>query len=149
MANGQLVRALGVFSSRREAESGLNELRHAGFDMNKVAVVAKDADRGDQLGGAEMSDRVGNKADEGAATGAVTGGALGGLTGLLVGLGALAIPGIGPVMLAGAAATTIATTLSGTAIGAAAGSLVGALASKSLQRENIPRRLSGDRGWHL
>jgi len=44
---------------------------------------------------------VGNKADEGAATGAVTGGAVGGLTGLLVGLGALAIPGIGPVMLAG------------------------------------------------
>jgi len=54
---------------------------------------------------------VGNKADE-ALAGAVTGGA-GGLTGLLVGLGALAIPGMGPVMLAGATATALATALSG------------------------------------
>jgi len=41
----------------------------------------------------------------------VTGGAVGGLTGLLVGLGALAIPGVGPVMLAGATATALATAL--------------------------------------
>jgi hypothetical protein len=44
-----------------------------------------------------------------------------------VGLGAIAIPGIGPVMLAGATATALATTLSGTAIGAVAGGLIGAL----------------------
>jgi hypothetical protein len=52
-----------------------------------------------------------------------------------VGLGALAIPGIGPVMLAGATATTIATTLSGGAIGAAAGSLVGALVGLGIPEE--------------
>jgi hypothetical protein len=44
-----------------------------------------------------------------------------------VGLGAIAIPGVGPIMLAGAAATAIATAVSGTAIGAAAGSLAGGL----------------------
>jgi hypothetical protein len=60
-------------------------------------------------------------------TGAVTGGALGGVTGLLVGLGTLAIPGVGPVVLAGAAATALATTLAGTAIGAGGASLLGAL----------------------
>jgi len=43
----------------------------------------------------------------------VTGGAVGGLTGLLVGLGALAIPGVGPVMLAGATCCSPATALSG------------------------------------
>jgi hypothetical protein len=60
---------------------------------------------------------------------------LGGLTGLLVGLGLVAIPGIGPIMLAGASATAIATTLAGTALGAAAGSLIGALVGMGIPEE--------------
>jgi hypothetical protein len=140
MTLGLNKRAVGVFSSRREAEQALTELRDSGFPMDEVSVVAKDAAHEDQLAGADMSDRVGNKADEGATAGALTGGALGGLTGLLVGLGALAIPGIGPVMLAGATATTIATTLSGTAIGAAAGSLLGALIGLGIPEERASVR---------
>jgi uncharacterized protein (TIGR02271 family) len=131
----QYKRAVGIFSSRQEAEDALLELKDAGFPMAQVSVVAKDADRNDQLAGADMSDQVGNKADTGAATGAVTGGVLGGVTGLLIGLGALAIPGIGPVMLAGATATAIATTLSGGAIGAAAGGLVGAIVGLGIPEE--------------
>ena len=65
----------------------------------------------------------------------VTGGALGGITGLLVGLGALAIPGIGPILLAGAEATAIATTLAGAGIGAAAGGLIGALIGLGIPEE--------------
>ncbi|MBD2189962.1 signal transduction histidine kinase (STHK), LytS, partial [Pseudanabaena mucicola] len=72
---------------------------------------------------------------EGAATGAASGGAVGGLTGLLVGLGLVAIPGVGPVMLAGAAATALATTLTGGAIGAAAGSLVGGLVGLGIPKD--------------
>jgi hypothetical protein len=45
------------------------------------------------------------------------------LGGLLVGLGALAIPGVGPLIAAG----PIATTLLGAGVGAAAGGLLGAL----------------------
>lgn len=135
MGVGRNMRAIGVFSNRRDAESALNELRNAGFPMDNVSVIARDADRGDDIAGVDVSDRVGNKADEGAATGAVTGGALGGLTGLLVGLGALAIPGIGPIMLAGATATTLATTLAGGAIGAATGGLVGALVGLGIPEE--------------
>lgn len=143
MVVGLNKRAVGVFPSRREAESALNELRSAGFPMDKVSVVAKDADREDELGGANMSDRVGNKADEGAGIGAATGGTIGGLTGLLVGLGALAIPGIGPVMLAGAAATTIATAVSGGVIGAVAGGLIGALVGLGIPEERA--RVYSDR----
>ncbi len=128
-------RAVGAFSNRRDAEQALNELRASDFDMDRVSVVSKNADRNQEIAGAEVKDRIGNKADEGAATGAVTGGALGGIGGLLVGLGALAIPGIGPIMLAGAAATTIATTLAGGAIGAAAGGLVGALIGLGIPEE--------------
>ena len=139
----QQKRAVGVFSSRREAEYALHELRDAGFNMNNVSVVAKDADRSDEIAGVDMSDRVGNKADEGATTGAVTGGAVGGLTGLLVGLGALAIPGVGPVMLAGATATALATALSGGAIGAAAGGLLGAIVGLGIPEEQA--RVYNDR----
>lgn len=120
-------RAVGVFRTRAETEDALQELRRADYPMNKLSVIARDADKHDDIAGVGVKDPVGNKADEGAATGAATGGALGTLTGLLVGLGALAIPGIGPVMLAGATATTLATTLAGTAIGAAAGGLLGGL----------------------
>ncbi len=136
-------RAVGVFSSRGDAEHALNELRDSGFAMDKVSVIAKEADRNDQLAGANMSDRVGNKADEGAAAGAVTGSVVGGLGGLLVGLGALAIPGIGPVMLAGATATALATTVTGAGIGAAAGSLIGALVGLGIPQERA--RVYNDR----
>ncbi len=125
MVNNQ--RAVGVFPTRQTAEQALHELKDSGFSMDKVSVINKNADHNDDLAGAEVTDRVGNKADEGAGVGAVSGGALGGLTGLLVGLGTLAIPGVGPIMLAGATATALATTAAGGAIGAAAGSLLGGL----------------------
>jgi uncharacterized protein (TIGR02271 family) len=104
--------------------------------MDKVSVVAKDSSHShERLANTEVTHHVGNKADEGAKTGAITGGTLGGITGLLVGLGFLAIPGLGPVMLAGAGATVLATTLSGTAIGAATGGLLGALVGLGIPEE--------------
>jgi len=135
MANDQLKHAVGVFSSRQEAEQALNQLNRSGFPMDKVSVIARDADQQDDIAGVDVSDRVGNKADEGAASGALTGGTLGGITGLLVGVGALAIPGVGPVVLAGEVATALATTLAGTAIGAAAGGLLGALIGLGIPEE--------------
>lgn len=135
MTLGINKRAVGVFSSRGDAENALHELHGSGFPMNKVSIIARDANKQDDIAGVDVSDRVGNKADEGAATGALTGGVLGGATGLLVGLGALAIPGIGPVLLAGEVATALATTLAGGAIGAAAGSLIGALVGLGIPEE--------------
>ena len=120
-------RAIGTFPTRRAAEQALHELRDSGFPMDRVSVVAQDGDRKGSIAGASTSNHSDNKADDGAKAGALSGGALGGLTGLLVGLGALAIPGLGPIMLAGAAATALATTAAGTAIGAAAGTLLGGL----------------------
>ncbi|MEO1801212.1 MAG: DUF2382 domain-containing protein [Cyanobacteria bacterium J06629_2] len=128
----QYKRAAGLFYSRDEAENAVRALKAAGYDMDQVSVIAKDADK---IGGTDTTEEVGNKADEGAATGALTGGALGGITGLLVGLGTLAIPGIGPILLAGAEATAIATTLAGAGIGAAAGGLIGALVGLGIPEE--------------
>jgi hypothetical protein len=67
----------------------------------------------------------GNKAPEGAVTGAVAGGILGGLGAWLVGLGALAIPGVGPFLAAGAFATALAGAAVGAGVGAIAGALIG------------------------
>jgi hypothetical protein len=120
-------RAVGVFANRLETERALLEIKSSGFPMDNIAVVGRNADTEDNVAGVPVHKSIDNKADEGAVTGAVTGGALGGITGLLVGLGTLAIPGVGPVLLAGAAATTLATTLTGTAIGAGGASLLGAL----------------------
>lgn len=131
MVGQQYKRAIGIFSDHTEAEAALYELRNSGFSMDKVSVVGQDIDRNSNIAGAEGSDRLSvggeNKADEGAKTGAAAGGAVGSLTGLLVGLGMVAIPGVGPVMLAGAWATALATTLTGVAIGAATGGVVGGL----------------------
>ncbi|PZO38454.1 MAG: DUF1269 domain-containing protein [Pseudanabaena frigida] len=141
----QNKRAIGTFSNHADAETALRELRDSDFPMNKVSVVGQDIDRNSNIAGADGSNRLSdleekhNKADQGAATGAATGGAVGGLTGLLVGLGMVAIPGVGPIMLAGAAATTLATTLAGGAIGAATGGIVGALVGMGIPEDRAKK----------
>ncbi len=128
-------RAVGIFSNLQDVEQALHELRDSGFPMEKVSVISQNADRVDEIADVEVRSDVDTKSDEGAKAGAVSGGTVGGLAGLLVGLGVLAIPGVGPIMLAGAAATTIATTLAGAGIGAAAGGLVGALVGLGIPEE--------------
>jgi hypothetical protein len=133
-------RAVGVFSTYREVVDALNELRNRGFSMSKISVVGKHMDdlpQNDSARDVKMQDVADTtQADEGAKTGAIAGGSIGGLTGLLVGLGTLAIPGIGPIMLAGAAATAVATTFAGGAIGAAAGTFVGALVGLGIPEDS-------------
>lgn len=137
-------RAVGVFRTRRAAETALHKLKDSGYDMERVSVIVRNSEE-DKLADADVHDdeTVGNKADEGAAAGAVTGGVLGTAAGLLVGIGALTIPGIGPILLAGAEATALATTLAGTAIGAAAGGLLGALIGLGIPEERA--RIYSDR----
>lgn len=155
MVLGHNKRAVGTFATYQDAEMALRELQSSGFSMDRVSIVGRDMDRHGDVAGADMGDRISEKskhvaedtrADEGAKTGAATGGALGGLTGLLVGLGALAIPGIGPVMAGGALATALATTVAGGAIGAAAGGLVGGLVGLGIPEDRA--RLYSDRVSH-
>jgi hypothetical protein len=140
-------RAVGVFSNESDAERALTDLRDAGFAMDRVSLIAQETNRLDAS--TEIGDtNVQNLAqtthlDEGAKAGTATGGVVGGVTGLLVGLGTLAIPGVGPIMLAGAAATAIATTVAGGAIGAAAGGLLGGLVGLGIPEERA--RVYNDR----
>ena len=120
-------RSVGLFYSRDEAEKALRALKDDGFDMNRVNVIAKDADSVTRSAGVDVNYDEGNNAAEGAGAGATSGAVLGGIGGLLIGLGTLAIPGVGPIIVAGEAASTIATTLAGAGIGAAAGGIIGGL----------------------
>ena len=120
-------RSVGLFYSRDEAERALRALKSDGFDMNRVNVIAKDADKVTESAGVDVGYDEGNNAAEGAGAGATSGAVLGGIGGLLLGLGTLAIPGVGPIIVAGEAASTIASTLAGAGIGAAAGGIIGGL----------------------
>jgi len=119
-------RAVGIFPDRPRTASALQALSDSGFAMNNVSVIAKDPDRQNAIAGVNVKDEVTNRAEQGGEIGGVTGGVLGGVTGLLIGLGTLTIPGLGPALLAGEAATVLAT-LVGAGAGVAAGGLIGAL----------------------
>ncbi|MEH1852509.1 MAG: hypothetical protein V7L11_12670 [Nostoc sp.] len=105
-------RTVGVFAGYSDAQLVLQELKAANFPMQKVSVVVRNTEEQSNIAGVEIREHTSNTSSEDAA-GAVTGSALDGLTGLLVGLVVLVIPGIGPVILAGAEVTAIATTLAG------------------------------------
>lgn len=108
MATKTLVK---TFDDAAEAERAVHALHEAGFAR-------------DDLGWISRSRRTSNVETASAAMeGAAVGGALGGLAGLLIGFAALAVPGIGPVVVAG----PLVTTLAGAGVGAAAGGIIDAL----------------------
>src|SRR5205085_10018406 len=71
----------------------------------------------------------------GTTTGAVAGGAIGGTLGLLAGIGALAIPGVGPLIAAG----PIMATLAGVGTGGVVGGIVGALVGMGIPEYEAKR----------
>lgn len=131
-------RAVGIFPDRPRTASALQALSDSGFSMKHVSVIAKDPERQNAIAGVDVKDEVTNRADDGVKAGGVTGGVLGGVTGLLVGLGTLTIPGIGPALLAGEAATVLST-LIGAGAGVAAGGLVGALVGLGIPEHRAKR----------
>jgi hypothetical protein len=104
----QVKTVAGIFTARDAVERAINDLRLQGFDK-EISVVTK----GDRWEG-------GRGAGDSVLEGTYTGGAVGGLAGLAAGAGALAIPGIGPIVAAG----PIAGLLSGAATGGIAGGLL-------------------------
>ena len=120
-----------MFERYQDAERAVSELNARGFGNADISVAARDNVLRDRVaGGKEQA------VAESAGAGAVGGAAVGGLAGLLVGLGALAIPGIGPVIAAGTLATALGTTAAGAGIGAAAGGLIGALVGLGIPEED-------------
>lgn len=110
----------GIYVTRTQVELAVNALREAGFSNEEVSVLLPE-----NLGSKELATQKSTKAPEGAAAGAGTGAAIGGALGWLVGAGALAIPGIGPVIAAGPLVACLAGIGVGGALGGFAGTLIG------------------------
>ena len=108
----------GIYSSVTQAEVAVDELVDAGFSNADVSVLMAD-----KQGSKDFAHEKNTKAPEGTTTGVAAGGAIGGTLGLLAGIGALAIPGVGPLIAAG----PIMGTLAGMGAGGAVGGIIGAL----------------------
>jgi len=101
-----------------QASDIVEQLKLAGFARTDISVLMPD-----HAGTRDFAIENQTKAPEGAAAGAGTGAVVGGALGWLTGIGALAIPGLGPLIAAG----PIMAALSGAAVGGAVGGLTGAL----------------------
>ena len=124
---------VGLFENYTDADRAVSELNARGFNRNEISVAARDSALRDRVVGETGKERA---VAETAGAGAVGGAVVGGLGGLLVGIGALAIPGIGPIITAGTLATALGSTAAGAGIGAAAGGLIGALVGMGIPEED-------------
>ncbi len=118
---------VGLFDSFSEAQSVVKELVDAGFKRDQISLIANDA-KGEYAKYAAD----GGKVADAAGAGAVGGTVVGGLAGLLTGLGALAIPGIGPVLAAG---PLLGFAAAGAGIGAATGGLLNGLVAAGIPKD--------------
>ncbi len=121
---------VGYYDNESEDVAAIEELKRQGYTSNDISIISKDRDHVDYI-----EEQTGTHAADGAATGAATGGLLGGLGGVLAGIGALAIPGIGPIVAAG----PIVAGITGAAAGAGVGGLAGALIGMGIPEEEANR----------
>jgi hypothetical protein len=108
----------GIYTTVAAADLATDSLVKAGFSIADVSALLPE-----NLGSKPIATEKNSKAPEGAATGAGSGAVLGGTLGLLAGIGALAIPGVGPLIAAG----PIMAALAGVGVGGAVGGFTGAL----------------------
>lgn len=125
--NDNLVSA--VFDNQAEAEQAVSQLRNAGVQDSSISVIAQSGNdkpvTTDGSGEEVAKDVIGTAA-------------LGAGAGTLLGIAALAIPGVGPLVAAGAIASTAipGAALTGAAIGAAAGGVTGLLKDHGVSHED-------------
>jgi uncharacterized membrane protein len=124
--NENLVSA--VFDSQAEAERAVSDLRANGVEDSAISLIAQTDGKNTTTDGSGAE----------AATDVIGKTALGAGAGTLLGIAALAIPGVGPLVAAGAIAASAipAAALTGAAVGAAAGGLTGLLTEHGVDADD-------------
>jgi hypothetical protein len=120
----------GIYQTRVAAEECVDALRRAGFRNTDISALFPD-----NVGTKDFAHEKNTKAPEGATTGATSGVVIGGVLGWLAGIGALAIPGIGPLIAAG----PIVAALAGAGAVGVAGGIVGALVGMGIPEYEAKR----------
>jgi hypothetical protein len=131
--SGKNTSVYGIFPSRIAVEEAVESLRNAGFRSTDISVLLPD-----NQGTKDFAHEKNTKAPEGVATGVISGGIAGGVLGWLTGVGALAIPGLGPLIAAG----PIVAALAGAGALGTVGGIVGALVGMGIP-EYEARRYEG------
>src|SRR5579884_4109918 len=93
---GKNTAVFGIYPSRTSVEEAVEHLRTAGFRSTDISVLFPD-----NQGTKDFAHEKNTKAPEGTTTGVLSGGIAGGVLGWLTGIGALTIPGLGPLIAAG------------------------------------------------
>lgn len=120
----------GIYASVNIAENAVDQLLKSGFSNSDISVLLPD-DESTRAFAHEKN----TKAPEGVTAGATTGGVIGGTLGVLAGIGALAIPGIGPLIASG----PIIAALAGIGAGGTLGGIVGALVGMGIPEYEAKR----------
>jgi hypothetical protein len=120
----------GLYATPATAENGVDHLLTLGFTNQAISVLMPDDDTT-----RAFAHEKNTKAPEGTTAGATTGGVVGGTLGVLAGLGALAIPGIGPLLAAG----PLVAALAGVGAGGVVGGLIGALVGMGIPEYEAKR----------
>lgn len=119
-----------IYATSGTAEAAVDHLIAKGFSNAAISVLLPDNEST-----RAFAHEKNTKAPEGTAAGVTTGGIIGGTIGLLAGIGALAIPGVGPLIAAG----PIMASLAGLGVGGAVGGIVGALVGMGIPEYEAKR----------
>jgi len=124
--------AVAIYKTHIDAENAIQELKRGGYDMKKLSIVGRDYKTEEQVVGYyNAGDRMKYWGKLGAFWG--------GVWGLLVGAAFFAVPGIGPVLVAGPLVAWIVAGLEG-AVAVGGLSVIGAgLYSIGIPRDSIIR----------
>jgi uncharacterized membrane protein len=128
MSNVESVVA--VYHNHSQAEDAVKELQRAGIDMHALSIVAKDTHTDEQVVGYY---NVGDRMKRWGKTGAFWGG----FWGLLFGSAFFAIPGIGPLLVAGPLVAWIVGALEGAVVVGGLSALGAGLVSMGIPKDSI------------
>jgi uncharacterized membrane protein len=119
-----------IYPSHSQAETALKELQKAGFDMKKLSIVGKDYHTEENVVGYyNAGDRMKRWGKSGAFWG--------GLWGMLLGSAFFAIPGIGPVLVAGPLVAWIIGALEGAVVVGGLSAVGAGLYSVGIPKDSI------------
>src|SRR4051794_1107132 len=117
---GKNTAAFGIYRDRISVDNAVDTLRAAEFRNTDISVLFPENEGTKDFAVAKQT-----KGPEGTTRGAASGGVMGGGLGWLAGIGALAIPGLGPLIAAGPIVAALAGAGAGGVVGGITGALVG------------------------
>ncbi len=119
-----------IYETHDEAEQALKELQHSGFDMTKLSIIGRDYHTDEHVVGYyNAGDRMKRWGSSGAFWG--------GIWGLLLGSAFFAIPGVGPVLVAGPLVAAMVAGLEGAIVAGGLGAVGAGLYSLGIPRDSI------------